>query len=111
MVECSVGSFYTQRFWKLICLHLPTDCFIEISPQSTGHIAICPVDWGEISMKQSVGKCKQTSRIFVYIYHIDMIYTLYICTIYTKILEVNLFAFAYRLFHRDFSPINGTHCI
>ena len=27
---------------------------------------------------------------------------------YTKILEVNLFAFAYRLFHRDFSPIKGT---
>ena len=26
--------------------------------------------------------------------------------LYTKILEVNLFAFAYRLFHRDFSPIN-----
>ena len=31
--------------------------------------------------------------------------------IYTKILEVNLFAFAYRLFHRDFSPINGAFCI
>ena len=31
--------------------------------------------------------------------------------IYTKILEVNLFAYAYRLFHRDFSPINGTFCI
>ena len=28
--------------------------------------------------------------------------------LYTKILEVNLFAFAYRLFHRDFSEINGT---
>ena len=27
--------------------------------------------------------------------------------LYTKILEVNLFAFAYRLFHEDFSPING----
>ena len=27
--------------------------------------------------------------------------------IYTKILEVNLFAFAYRLFHEDFSPIDG----
>ena len=27
----------------------------------------------------------------------------------TKILEVNLFAFAYRLFHRDFSPINGAY--
>ena len=31
--------------------------------------------------------------------------------LYTKILEVNLFAFAYRLFHRDFSPIKGTYCI
>ena len=30
--------------------------------------------------------------------------------LYTKILEVNLFAFAYRLFHRDFSKINGTYC-
>ena len=28
--------------------------------------------------------------------------------LYTKILEVNLFAFAYRLFHEDFSPIDGT---
>ena len=28
--------------------------------------------------------------------------------LYTKILEVNLFAFAYRLFRRDFSPLNGT---
>ena len=26
---------------------------------------------------------------------------------YTKILEVNLFAFAYRLFHEDFSSIDG----
>ena len=26
--------------------------------------------------------------------------------LYTKILEVNLFAFAYRLFHEDFSPID-----
>ena len=25
--------------------------------------------------------------------------------LYTKILEVNLFAFAYRLFHRDFSHL------
>ena len=39
--------------------YLPTDCFVEISPHSTGHIAICPVEWGEISTKQSVGKCKQ----------------------------------------------------
>ena len=31
--------------------------------------------------------------------------------LYTKMLEVNLFAFAYRLFHRDFSPINGAYCI
>ena len=26
--------------------------------------------------------------------------------LYTKILDVNLFAFAYRLFHRDFSPVD-----
>ena len=31
--------------------------------------------------------------------------------LYTKILEVNLFAFAYRLFRRDFSPPDGTYCI
>ena len=31
--------------------------------------------------------------------------------IYTKILEVNLFAFAYRLFRRDFSPLDGTYCM
>ena len=29
----------------------------------------------------------------------------------TKILEVNLFAFAYRLFRRDFSPLDGTYCM
>ena len=28
--------------------------------------------------------------------------------LYTKILEVNLFAFAYRLFRRDFSSLDGT---
>ena len=31
--------------------------------------------------------------------------------LYTKILEVNLFAFAYRLFSRDFSPLDGTYCM
>ena len=28
--------------------------------------------------------------------------------LYTEILEVNLFAFAYTLFHEDFSRLNGT---
>ena len=37
----------------------------------------------------------------------DLQHTDYI--IYRKILEVNLFAFKYRLFHEDFSPIYGTH--
>ena len=31
--------------------------------------------------------------------------------LYTKVLEVNLFAFAYRLFHRDFFPLDGASCI
>ena len=30
--------------------------------------------------------------------------------LYTKVLEVNLFVFADRLFHRDFSPLNGAYC-
>ena len=29
--------------------------------------------------------------------------------LYTKILEVNLFAFAYRLFRGDFPPLDGTY--
>ena len=31
--------------------------------------------------------------------------------LYTKILEVNLFRFAYRLFYEDFSPIYGALCV
>ena len=34
--------------------------------------------------------------------------SLYNVDFHTKILEVNLFAFAYRLFHEDFSSIDGT---
>ena len=30
--------------------------------------------------------------------------------LYTNIVEVNLFAFGYRLFRRDFSPLDGTLC-
>ena len=49
----------TQRFWKLICLHLSTGCFIEISLQSTGQ--------QEKTMQQYVGNAnKLISRIFVY---------------------------------------------
>ena len=36
---------------------------------------------------------------------------MYMSQYYTKILEVNLFAFAYRLFRRDFSPLDGTYTI
>ena len=42
---------------------------------------------------------EHVAYIYIYIY------------IYTKILEVNLFAFAYRLFRRDFSPLDGTYCM
>ena len=31
--------------------------------------------------------------------------------LYTMILEVNLFAFTYRLFRRDFSTLDGTYCM
>ena len=81
--------------------------YIRLQKGMSTH-AVRPVEWGEISTKQSV--------IFVYIY----IYTIHMYSgitsgrvlngelLYTKILEVNLFAFAYRLFRRDFSPLDGT---
>ena len=34
-------------------------------------------------------------------------YNVYILLIFTKVLKVNLFAFAYKLFHEDFSPIDA----
>ena len=44
--------------------------------------------------------------------YIEIVLCIYIYVyIYTKILEVNLFAFAYRLFRRDFSPLDGTYCM
>ena len=55
---------------------------------------------------------------YVYIYNIIHMYSgitsgrvLNLELLYTKILEVNLFAFAYRLFGTDFSPLDGTYCI
>ena len=32
------GELYAQRFQKLICLHLFTDCLMKISPQSVEQI-------------------------------------------------------------------------
>ena len=60
------------------------------------------------------------SLIYIYIYIYNTIHMYSGITsgrvlngelLYTKILEVNLFAFAYRLFRRDFSPLDGTYCI
>ena len=31
---------HIQKFYKLICLHLPTDCFMKISLQSSGSFYI-----------------------------------------------------------------------
>ena len=42
------GELYAQRFQKLIYLHLLTDCFMKISPQSSEqiqfYICICSDD-------------------------------------------------------------------
>ena len=59
---------------------------------------------GRIAMK-FYGQARGNSiKNYRYIY-------IYIYFFYTKILEVNLFAFAYRLFRRDFSPLDGTYCM
>ena len=86
-----------------------------------------PLDGTYCNMSRRVGRTnanKLTSRIFVYLsiylsnYNSDDTIHMYsVITsgrvldgelLYTNILEVNLFSFVYRLFHRDFSPINGT---
>ena len=57
-------------------------------------------------------------HVYIYIYHTIHMYSgitsgrvLNGELLCTKILEVNLFAFAYRLFRRDFSPLDGTYCM
>ena len=50
------------------------------------------------------------SFVFVLLYscvHLTLCVCIHNIVLYTKILEVNLFAFAYRLFHEDFSSIIG----
>ena len=42
-------------------------------------------------------------------YCIESIVHVYKDVIYTKIIEVSLFAFVYKLFQEDFSPIRGGH--
>ena len=87
--------------------------------------------WNKVEnlVKKTTWIMKQIYRLNIYIYiqritmcphgyhHSGSMATVYIyiyiqrITIYTKILEVNLFAFAYRLFRRDFSPLDGTYCM
>ena len=52
--------------------------------------------------------CKKIMIQFICILESQVVECSMGCFFYTKILEVNLFAFAYRLFHEDFSPIDGT---
>ena len=49
-------------------------------------------------MKLCYSKCRYGSLKS----YLSFIYNM---SLYTEILKVNLFAFAYRLFHEDFSPI------
>ena len=56
------------------------------------------------SQKKHAFHTNPTLRLFILLQD-------YIIEKYTKILEVNLFAFAYRLFRRDFSPLDGTYCM
>ena len=55
--NCIIYIIYI--YTEILEVNLFAFAYVEISPHSTGHIAICPVEWGEISTKQSVGKCKQ----------------------------------------------------
>ena len=51
------------------------------------------------------------SPILILFFRIKYVQTIMIEIFFTKITEVNLFAFAYRLFHEDFSPIYGANIL
>ena len=47
--------FFCLLFWLLLSVG------VGLLQKGMSTHAICPVEWGEISTKQSVGKCKQTN--------------------------------------------------
>ena len=63
--------------------------------------------WKHTVIESTMG-CKVTRMTSVHIFTYNQIdiWFKHILSV-TKILEVNLFSFAHRLFHEDFSPING----
>ena len=87
---------------------IPRTMYFSYLPQCISHVL------------HSLSPVTPTIYIYIYIYINNTIHMYSGITsgrvlngelLYTKILEVNLFAFAYRLFRRDFSPLDGTYCM
>ena len=78
-------------------LHAKRQQQIKIKKESLGH--------RKTQLKRSV----ILNDVIFFILYICLRHEMTYSNYYTKILEVNLFAFAYRLFHRDFSPLDGTY--
>ena len=85
---CPHGYHHSGSIYIYMCV------YINIYIQT---ITMCPHGYHHNGFMETPALGTQEVRV-IYIY------------IYTKILEVNLFAFAYRLFRRDFSPLDGTYC-
>ena len=83
-----------------ICSYTCTWCsHFELLQQMWNLCCRCEL-WGDVTADctQTARSCHQVKQLVL------MIPRLQACC-FTKITEVNLFAFAYRLFHEDFSPI------
>ena len=93
---------FVHMFLRLIFLHLVLEMFHEDFPIHT------------LSYSWELHKVLISESIYNTIHMYSGITSGRVLNgelLYTKILEVNLFAFAYRLFRRDFSPLDGTYCM
>ena len=92
---------YTTESGKICIIPTFTSNFIDASRYHDPITVVLCVDGNEV--------------VFVVHVLLNIMYfslsQIFMFCMYTKILEVNLFAFAYRLFHEDFSSIIGDFCI
>ena len=92
-LQCALTVITIMALWQL--LHLGHRICIYI-------YFLCP-------KCRSLHKTIMVVTVRAHCYPLDIY--IYIYILYTKILEVNLFVFAYRLFRRDFSPLDGTYSV
>ena len=94
------------------------ECNVSQTLLNTGHKVEAMNECIECKLPQSL--MTKTGKVFLvnahatpeeisFVFFPTVLYSKSYCFQNYKSLDVNLFAFAYRLFHEDLSPINGVH--